>query len=842
MTSSAILDQIRANYAVGYAGYKIDRDTTVEVEEFLAVREYFLQREVQLGRIDDAHLNDILDFKFPDDSLVATYTNPRTGAESRIAMRDVKEPAAVSVLQPYLIKSAKWQKEMGISLHAYSKGNNLGQDPLQKGKDKALGKLTLTQQDAFDKLLPKVLANLPPHLQADPGAKEIIARCFLFVDFCQNRLPVSLQEMITSREQELQGPIDPMVERRMRGEITDLKKLLKKLQNLDTYALYTALAALVSHGDLGQARAQLHAQVKADILGHTGIIFSNKELSKEQNEYALDVLALLSPDAREYAVFCRETGRPMKKESIEDIFIREAIKFARHADRTPGNEFRAENFENCIFLKDMSEGLKQEVKEKLLLLGTIATHAIVQREAGAYETPLPQAYPAGASEADQKRIDADNATKLKADEATLKGHIAAHRARVLEEEKKYRTPADLPQLANPGPLAAPVVDLGPIPGPGVLTVATAVVTAGTQLAPAIIEGGSRAIQAIGSWIPQSVANSAGNLLAMAPAVPEVVVNGLRSIQAITPLVTQPVMSVVRAVHDHPIAALGAATVADSVYSYVRPMERGPDGVARRRFKPKRALGMTAVGTAGALALYHAPQAALQSVVAAADGLKDWIFIPANVGIKLVGGLLVAEKVAKTVGSNIKERQFFKLSCLLGAGTLALLMYRAANDGVVDNSVLEIAGNWVGSQLTAVADTAYHLYNYSSATRAASMVGVSGLLAWNEGKPIKTGAIEGLFAIPMGGMPLNQLVIAGGAAADRTLPPKAAAIITVPADAAKRFTGNISMVKNGQMLGGLVVGVWGLAGKLFGKASEMAGVLGKTYEQMRETKTPVMSLI
>ncbi|MBS0629827.1 MAG: hypothetical protein JSS30_06350 [Verrucomicrobia bacterium] len=805
-TSSATLKRIRDNYSVTYKGYSVKRDLTQEREDYIAVREYFLKREVALGRIDAAHLNVIEDFSFPSDTLVATYTNPKTGFQEHISMRDVKE--ANDVLQPFLEKSAKVQREMGISLLPHCKGNNSdrAKESLQKNNDKALSALTLTEQEAFDKLLPQTLAHLPPHLQAEPGIKAIITRRVLFIEFYQKRLIDTLKGKIADREQALQGPInDQMVANKIHQEIQHLKGLLDKVEKLDKYALYHALVAHpVGPEDRNAAANKLYEQVKADIAGHTGFTFSKlnpfskgSKPTEVQNEYALDVAALLFTDARSNLDFSRQTQRPLKRERLEDVFMREAIKFAMHVDATPGNEFQAEGFQNTIFLNEMKEGLLDEVKTELSALGAIATHAIGFHQGNEYQTPAPEDYAQNATAEQKQAVDKRNEDAAVQNAATLKGHIAAHRTRVRKDLTLDQVPK--PQNQNTGLLANPVAQIGPVQV-GPLALVTAGATVASQLLPEV------AVHTLTNWMP------------------EFVVNG------------------VRAVANHPITAIFGATIADQAISYAAPKVRGPDRIVRREFKKRRALGVAAVGAGALMLVRSAPQATLDSVLAVTDSLKQYCFIPANTAVKLVGGIVVAEKVARRVGTDIKERNYTRLAVMATAGTLAVLMYQAVNDGVVDNSLLEVSGNAIGSMLNYVAETAYNVYSYNRLTQWASTIGVSGLLALTEGKPLQMAAIEGAVSIPMGGMPINRLAVAGSKVADDVLPEKVAKVVRVPANIATRFTANIGMAKNGEMIGGVVVGVCNIAGRAFGLFASFGRGVASAYETMRQSNSTALSIM
>ncbi len=861
--SSSHRSWLRDNYTSTIDGIRLTVSEN-EKEAYATACELILQREIKNGKFGSGSLKDVKDFNIPL-SLCATYTNPQSGNTEYVDLISIDDDEDIqNALNNYYEVSGAKKALTGISIAPHSKGNLRGASPLDTKGDAVLIKLiqSHTFGHVYDKLLPEILLKYP-----DPQSREIITRRLLFVEEYHTKKTASLEAAIKAKTDALANAGgNQQIIRSLQNEINRLQGLLNRFKNVDLYALCKVLLfypiETPSNEQINQLTSFLENSVSQDIYDQ-GASWADKipfrkrrELTAAQNEYAKRVAAVACKSREEYFRYCEKHNLPKENEGIEDLYLREALKFSTNFSVKPdgtysfAREYEAEGFQKSILLNGFPEPLKTELKGEFAKFGVLATHAIGFRNPGEYEVAPPEAYPdpANVTEAAKKAVDARNAAKAKADVATLKEHIAAHRSRV----RRDMTVDQLPQPANPGPLDASVVASGPLASlaPRVLTAATAAVTIGTQLVPAAIEaatpwvptfveGGSRAIQAIGSWVPQSVVNGVRAIQALAPEVPEIVVSGGRAIQSVTPWVTQTAVNVFSAIQNHPGTTMVLGTLANRALANTWANERGPDGIVRRRFKPKRVLAMMAVGTAGALAYYHAPQAAQQMILATADQFKNWIFLPANVAAKLFAGLFVVEKVAKTVNSNIKERKWVRLGGLLAVGTAAVLMYRAVNDGVVDNKVLEIAGDWVGSQLTTLTDIAYNAYDYSSATRVASMIGLSWLLAWKEGKSLSPPEVVASVAM---GMSVKKFLVAGKEVVNRELPQPVATILNAPADGILESVETATMVQNGTKLGEAAVGIWGFAGKFFSKASEMAGGLRDAYEQMRLAKTPPSCLI
>jgi hypothetical protein len=230
-------------------------------------------------------------------------------------------------------------------------------------------------------------------------------------------------------------------------------------------------------------------------------------------------------------------------------------------------------------------------------------------------------------------------------------------------------------------------------------------------------------------------------------------------------------------------------------------------------------------------------------------------MPINHAVKLGLGLYVANAAGTRAGALTRHGNYLGVGAIGALGVLGVKMYQAVNDGVVDNSMMELLGNQVAAVIEPVSNLAAQFFNYGGITQLASYWAVSKLYAASAepaqedqeetfqrraAKPeAKRQADENssmpMQAYMMGGVPLNQIVRAGKGVVKRVLPGKVVTAMNVPFDLATRFAENVGMVTKGGMAAkpvtGLVSGIYGLAWGLLNKFSSV-------YQAAREDGPPL----
>lgn len=766
-TSSTTVERLRANYSSSYKGVALENKDPQRADRFIAVREYFLRREVELGHIDAKHMDVIDDFEFPIDTFSATYTNPKTGGISRIAMREVEE--AREVLEPYLEESEECQKRSCVSFIAHSKGNQLKSAtliPLQKKEDTVLEKLSLTFQDVFDKVLPQALSNLPS--EVDPNDKNVIARRLLFVEHFHAKMTESINAKIETRKQALKSPaIDGVMKRDIQSEINHLTKLQEQLKNLDIYALSKALTAYpIEPQNMNEVASKLQDEVAKEILaGQTGWkdklkeynpLGKGKQLTEDQREYAIDVSRLLFTDLGEYVAFCQDPKHKLKikNESIEDIFMREALKFSMHQAGVPGEEFKAEDFQKGILLNEMSDALKAEMKEEFCNLGIVATHAIGFGADVEYTTEALEDYPANATPEQKKAVDASNATKRTANAAALKGHIAAHRGRIDKTITMDAVRARSDQL-DQGILSTPV----PMP------------------LQRLVSGALNWVLPLeaSQFIQNTLPNQVTALTAMSA--------GVHFLQEITPPAVFAEFSkvapafLVQAVEtskQNPMSFFAVATALGMLATWVYPNVYGKDGKVTRKLNHKR-IALAGAMTAGGVALaLNASNAMAQWFTSAVNYLS----VPSNL-VNLVGWTVVVNQGL----SNLRER---KLVPLLGVAALGgMLAY---------GEPLRIIGSVATASAQAVSNAVQYVVDYNFITSAVGNV-VAGI---------------GRAIAPV----VTTVALSNGVKLySRLLPGPVGSVLD---SGVTQFSTNVQKGQAGKMLGGVANTAYGISAELVNK--------------------------
>lgn len=689
--SSPFVDRdrlVRESYSNGTtSGHSLGKGSKAEVDAYIKLRNLLLVRErgnnkslpVDLSGIKCNITFGTQQFSYWDPN------NPAISGNICLLGAGLEDPAIQNAVQEYFAAAgaAPWQQD--YSIEANSKGAKNGRPPLVKdATDTTLQNLTApwTWGQIFDTFLPEFLSKLPPGV--GPAEKQIIARRFISAEHDHTKKKEELTAKIAAREQAKTVPGNNV--QLLESEITQLKALLEELNNLDLYALFKVLslypAGPMHAGDkeafanyvFEQVTKEILEKVESDWQQQAGTLAkfrekfpgaSKRKLTEAQIAYARDIAGMVYLDREGYFNHCRQNNLKTKREGIADVFLREALKFSMHRDRTPGEEFKAEDFQKCIFLNKMGDALKAEMRADFRNHGIVATHAIGPSVATEYQTQAMESHPdpANATPEEMKAIEDRNAGRRTANFDALKRDIATHRERV--RVNKGLTIDDVRARWNqnnpdPGVMSTPV----PMPLQTIASGARDLMIAHT---PTVV---TRALNGV---VPTEISQLFQNIPNMLPNQVTAVAAmsaGVHFLREITPpavfaefskVAPAFLVQAVETAQQNPQAFLAVATALGMLATWVYPSVYGADGTRSRKLNHTR-IALAGAMTVGGVALaLNAPNAMAQWFTAAVDYLS----VPSNL-VNLVGWTVVGN-----VGlSSLRER---KIKPLLGAAALGSML-------------------------------------------------------------------------------------------------------------------------------------------------------------------------
>lgn len=780
---------VRGNYARGTtSGYILGKGSEEEVDAFIKVRNLLLQKEKDNKKLT-GDLNEIK-FRITFGTLQAIYWHPNNPAISgNIDLLGVEDPVIAEALQVYFAE-ANVEPEEDYPIEANSKGDKFGGPPLAKdAKDVPLQKLSITLDQTFEKLLPEFLSKLPP--QFGSAEKQVITRRFHFVEYFHTKMNETITAKIAARSQALNVPGNNA--EALQSEINKLQALQEELKSLDIYALFKLLSlypivpmqakdkeAFAKHL-FEQVSKEIKVNVESDWQQQAGVLAkvkdklpfaSKRQLTEAHLGYARDIAGMVYLDREGYFSHCRQNKLKTKKEGIADLFLREALKFSMHQVQGPGEEFKAEDFQKCIFLNKMGDALKAEMREELRDLGITASHAIGFGTGNQYQTKPLEAPPANdATDEEKKAVDERNAAIRAENAGALAKDIAAHRNLVDKNIDINTIRERWKQIPDPGilsmPVDMPLQKLAEKGGDLIHTFTPAPIQALARGAVSVMDALTPEILGI---LPSDVVQFAQNIPNMLPnqvALITAMSAGVHFLQEITPpavfaefskIAPAFLVQAVETSKQNPNSFIAVATALGMLATLLYPNDYGKDGKVKRILNPKRVL-LAGAMTAGGVALaVNYPSAVAQWFTSAVNYLS----VPGNL-INLLGWTVVGNRGL----AYLKDR---KIVPLLGVAALGGMLAYGQPMGVIGNVVS------ASSQVIANA-VQYAVYSNPITGKMGDIVlGVASIAA-----PV---VVPGIMA-------------AGVKLYSRLLPQSIGSVLD---NGAAQFSTNVQKVKAGQMLG------------------------------------------
>lgn len=430
-----------------------------EISEYFNVRDLLLSEKGHGEYVDQ-----IRDFKINFDLEIATYSLPGTDEKYAVDLKKITDSGVIASLN-FLKDTAKAKlggSDTGTVWSEKSKGNLGGKAGLQK-KNEALRALQLPIEQGGRELLASILKDVP----VAEDRKNIVRR-HQFAEFTLKKLKEQIDKKVevknTEHTQLYAQPRTTEQQRRiteLERENQELIKVKNKLNEIDTYAL-TMLIAIHPvgthwHGDIEKSSNFIRKLATKNILKKRNDQkkrFWSKdatELKREESAYIDDMIGMLHKGRAEYIIYCKQNKIQFKKEGIEDLLLREAIKFA------DGEEYTAEGFKDAIHFDSLPEEVKKELDALFDDVALMATEAI---PADSGEYPVEVGYPDKASDREKEKLD-------KQREDAIKTEIDVQREKInwelKEPTRRLITPNRLIAAAGAGALVAGGMHTGVIP-------------------------------------------------------------------------------------------------------------------------------------------------------------------------------------------------------------------------------------------------------------------------------------------------------------------------------------------------------------------------------------------
>ena len=413
-------------------------------------------------------LNRIWDFHIKFEEEMITYTIPDTeGHMVAIPFEEVFEKVQVdSILKDFRLLIDAAEKHTPYSRFKISpkgKGNLKGKGTLQRSTN-ATKALPSNFKDVSKMMLPRFLFGQPE------GHCDVITRRHHFVEYITSKLILKIDERIKKVEgnsaqikQAQQTPETTRIQAQLNATLKGLKARKEAFEKMDGYALVMGLCTHPGSGhssdDLDNAADFLGDLIRKELLGITqngldaqkGTFDKLKfwksspkaKLEPADEAYIQDVKGMLHTGRiqdekgmlytsrseyfrAEYFKHCQKNRLEQKKEGLEDIFIREAVKFAA------GPNYKPDTLVDSLIFDGVSEDMKRELETDLKNIARVSRYAIGHAQEGEF---APKPYPDKATDEEKKQIDLDNFQQLGKD-------IESVRSRVNQDLTVDQIPAD----------------------------------------------------------------------------------------------------------------------------------------------------------------------------------------------------------------------------------------------------------------------------------------------------------------------------------------------------------------------------------------------------------------
>lgn len=379
--------KIEQNYRKN-TGYSFSKGEAGEAKAYTNVRNLILSH---LG-VDPSKVDD---FRFSFRSQTASFTDPVSGDLQSVNLPGIKDQNIQKALEKYYNISGAKKWLSGAHVIANSKGDEGGTAPLQRNT-KALTNLPKEIKNQDVRIGKKLLA------LDTPQQRNEMARRFIFFNHFRSEWLKKIKEKIETREQAIKSPtLSDKQMLRLKKELQDLKHLQSEIESIDLFAMQHVLESFpvekVNQATLDEMAEEVKKRVLASIKPRQWMGMRAASHSQKDHEYASDVAGMLYLDRHSYYKFCQNQKIKRKREGVADLFLREAIQFAK----SPEGKYTPEGFEDSCHLNSMNDDLKKELQDDLHAVGVLSSYGIPHQDPKEYDRAT---MPANLSEKEQKEF------------------------------------------------------------------------------------------------------------------------------------------------------------------------------------------------------------------------------------------------------------------------------------------------------------------------------------------------------------------------------------------------------------------------------------------------------
>jgi hypothetical protein len=400
------------------------------LDRYMTLRDHVLSQVVDQGLLEKREMGRVEHFSIDFDEQMITLTLPNSNQKVCVALEELPSEANELLQQLRSDLKVKGANYSGVKVVANKSQRNEGG---VKGLDRSADSLKGLASDfakASQELLPKHLKYLPPQEQ------KTAVRRHQFVEFYLQKLKEKTQEKMQSKQQELQtlsqAPRTNGAAWRRVGvlqeELKKLNAVMEKLNSVDVYALTLTMSYSPSTPhwsyDLEQRAQHVEKLVRQDLEAKLGSSWfkGKQKLGEAEEAYIQDVVGMMYRKRGDYWKYCKAREIKPKKEGMEDLLLREAIKYTYEGTSS------ADGFKGSIHFDGLSPELTSEMGTLLEDLSRLADAAI---PADTATYPNHPGYPQQTDPKTNQPIPPDEKTK-----ATIDGQCEQAIAQVIDAQRK----------------------------------------------------------------------------------------------------------------------------------------------------------------------------------------------------------------------------------------------------------------------------------------------------------------------------------------------------------------------------------------------------------------------
>ncbi len=399
---------------------------------YFNARDGILNLAIQQKALDPKDVYRIKDFDFLFDEEIISYTIPDTEQKVYIAFEEIQDPKVSKALNTLITEVDKHlgSSESRIKVSSKAKGELNGKEALLRETD-ATKALSSDFKASSKEMLPKLLYGQPKELC------NVVTRRHLFIEYVL-KMVEKFDEKIKKKEEELSAvrqaqstPETVKIQAQLEKALNELKARKDAFEKIDGYALTLNLCTHPgsSHGPehLDQAAKILDDHIRKELTDSIQQTLNAQksrwklwkppakaQLDKNDEAYIQGVKGMLYTSRSEYFKYCQKNYLKQKKERLEDILLREAVKFAGDPNYKP------DTLINSLIFDGMPESVKEELDADLRDIGKLAPHAIGHIQESEF---TPEPHPDGATEKQKQEIDLENFKQLNKDIESMKSRV-----------------------------------------------------------------------------------------------------------------------------------------------------------------------------------------------------------------------------------------------------------------------------------------------------------------------------------------------------------------------------------------------------------------------------------